>query len=442
MQIEQIYVVYTAINPETAPFYHKDLYYERSDGSVLYMRGAPGRNGNLSTSAQIFHPLSAELETVRSWELGREVITSGTDLSRTAQLLLLELRRINDAGITYVNDDTNSNWAADKALLAAGLSLPSDDNLGEFWSPGSIELGQTDRMSNDYVGGTSHLNVGNSVTGEECFPSGTSVSMWPVDAVLGSDTIGTHDEKAVLSGIWQKPIEEILPGDLVVSFDAEGNLVPGRVDKLFRNTTQEFVRLSFDKPEARGGVTAEGREQEARKGAALTGKRDSHGDLVATPGHRFLTETGDFLEIGHMLRLGGGRVKLVDKARNKSKATLSVAHMFFITLLGFNTLNVAHAQVTNADVTSKRYNISCSTTMERPKIYTNINTPEEYKETTDQGKNLEFSVKSLIDKEVQFLSGSLIGFSSSRVITYNDNKDLFVLAAEWNCTLHTSKPPI
>ena len=109
MQIEQIYVVYTAINPETAPFYHKDLYYERSDGSVLYMRGAPGRNGNLSTSAQIFHPLSAELETVRSWELGREVITSGTDLSRTAQLLLLELRRINDAGITYVNDDTNSN---------------------------------------------------------------------------------------------------------------------------------------------------------------------------------------------------------------------------------------------------------------------------------------------------------------------------------------------
>jgi len=40
MQIEHIYVVYTAISPEWMPARHKDVYYERSDGSVVYMSGA------------------------------------------------------------------------------------------------------------------------------------------------------------------------------------------------------------------------------------------------------------------------------------------------------------------------------------------------------------------------------------------------------------------
>ena len=34
---------------------------------------------------------------------------------------------------------------------------------------------------------------------------------------------------------------------------------------------------------------------------------------ITTPGHRFLTETGDYMEIGHMLRLGGGNVRLVEQ---------------------------------------------------------------------------------------------------------------------------------
>ena len=121
----------------------------------------------------------------------------------------------------------------------------------------------------------------------ECFPSSTLISMWPVGAGLGSDTDANagYDERHLLAGVWQKPIEEIVPGDVVVSFDEDGNLVPGCVERLFRNVTQEFVRLSFD---------------------------NSYDDLIATPGHRFLTETGDFMEIGHMLRLGGGNVRLVD----------------------------------------------------------------------------------------------------------------------------------
>ncbi len=88
-------------------------------------------------------------------------------------------------------------------------------------------------------------------------------------------------------------IENILIGSVVLADDTTGTPVPGRATKLFRNTTSEFIRLSFDDRE----------------------------DLVATPGHRFLTETGDYLEIGHMLRLGGGTARVVGSSGAMSTDT-------------------------------------------------------------------------------------------------------------------------
>ncbi len=98
---------------------------------------------------------------------------------------------------------------------------------------------------------------------ERCFAPGTLIKLWD-----GA----------------QKPVELLTPADEVVTYNNIGTPVPGRVTKLFRNTTSEFIRLSFDDRE----------------------------DLVATPGHRFLTETGDYMEIGHMLRLGGGTARVMD----------------------------------------------------------------------------------------------------------------------------------
>lgn len=95
-----------------------------------------------------------------------------------------------------------------------------------------------------------------------CFPSGTAILM-----ADGSE----------------KPIEAMLPGDLVLAQDADGDLVPAAVKRLFRNETQEFVRLDF----------IDGRV------------------LHATPGHRFLTTTGSYEEIGRLMRLSGGRVQLI-----------------------------------------------------------------------------------------------------------------------------------
>lgn len=96
-----------------------------------------------------------------------------------------------------------------------------------------------------------------------CFPAGTLITL----------ADGTT-----------KPIEDIRHGDIVLSHDKTGNLTPQIVDKLFTNTTDAFIRLSFT-------------------------DRD---DLIATPGHHFLTETGDYMEIGHLARLGGGSVRIVD----------------------------------------------------------------------------------------------------------------------------------
>ena len=122
---------------------------------------------------------------------------------------------------------------------------------------------------------------------DQCFPLGTFVSLFD-----GSE----------------KPIEEITKADVILAHDAQGNPVPGFVDKLFTNTTQEFITLDFS---------------------------DGRDALTTTPGHRFLTETGDYLEIGHMLRLGGGTARLVDVDGSIVEATGEVitysaetAHLF------------------------------------------------------------------------------------------------------------------
>ena len=56
---------------------------------------------------------------------------------------------------------------------------------------------------------------------KECFASDTLISMWPLgsDFEQNADAGGGYCERQVLEGVWQKPIEQIVPGDVVVSFD-------------------------------------------------------------------------------------------------------------------------------------------------------------------------------------------------------------------------------
>lgn len=107
----------------------------------------------------------------------------------------------------------------------------------------------------------------------KCFASGTLITMWD----------GT-----------QKPIECVTVTDKILAFDEAGNKQPGIVTRLFKNTTQEWLKLDFE---------------------------DNRAPITVTPGHRFMTETGDYLEIEHIVRLGNGQVRLVDKFGDVITAT-------------------------------------------------------------------------------------------------------------------------
>ncbi|MEO9826795.1 MAG: hypothetical protein ABJF50_20530 [Paracoccaceae bacterium] len=80
-------------------------------------------------------------------------------------------------------------------------------------------------------------------TGNECFGAGTPVDMWPLDKSLKPGPNGVYDQELVRAKIWQKPIEDVSIGDLVVSFDNAGNLVPGHVPRTFQNEVK--ILLNF-----------------------------------------------------------------------------------------------------------------------------------------------------------------------------------------------------
>lgn len=88
-----------------------------------------------------------------------------------------------------------------------------------------------------------------------------------------------------------REIRDVRAGDLAAAFDPQraagrGELDGREVVRLYRNVTQEFIKLDF----------ADGRTS-----------------IHVTPGHAVLDETGSFTKIGDLMRLGGGVVRLIDE---------------------------------------------------------------------------------------------------------------------------------
>jgi hypothetical protein len=103
----------------------------------------------------------------------------------------------------------------------------------------------------------------------ECFPASSPITISPTET---------------------RPISDIRVGDTVLAFDPAANfgrgaLVPRKVVRLYRNTTDEWVKLTW----------AEGGEQK---------------ELIATPGHHFLDRFGNFPTIEEMLQNGRATVVL------------------------------------------------------------------------------------------------------------------------------------
>ena len=319
-----IIVLYRPAGPSVLGTQHKDILLKMDDGSYLRAYNVPdsqetGNWGGHKTIVDRIPPELAELYESTYFAHPMEIVTTGDESSLYSLMIsVIEgLQQISNSDVGYAPLDTNSNWAADKALYQAALPLPQEDDFFENYSPGSIEYSQIpERIADDYgpregeVDGVFDgvISTPSEQEGEQCFLAGTPITMWPVDQNLKPGPDGVYDKEQVRAGLWTKPIEQVSPKDLVLAHDKNGNMVPGYVDKLFGNTTQEFVRLNFS---------------------------DDREDLITTPGHRFLTETSEYMEIGHMLRLGGGTARLVDVDGSIIEATGEViaysaetAHLF------------------------------------------------------------------------------------------------------------------
>ena len=76
-----------------------------------------------------------------------------------------------------------------------------------------------------------------------CFLRGTEIDMWPRDPSFKQPHDGRYDEIRVLANVWTKPIEKIQAGDVVVSYDANGNLQPGTVTPHIHEQRHAYPRL-------------------------------------------------------------------------------------------------------------------------------------------------------------------------------------------------------
>ncbi|OOY18670.1 hypothetical protein BMI86_19990 [Thioclava sp. DLFJ5-1] len=110
-----------------------------------------------------------------------------------------------------------------------------------------------------------------------------------------------------------RPISDIRVGDTVLAYDpaaglGQEDLVPRKVVRLYRNTTEEWVKLTW----------SEGGQQK---------------ELIATPGHHFLDRFGNFTTIEEMLENGKATVVLASGELTEVTAELIVysaetAHLF------------------------------------------------------------------------------------------------------------------
>jgi hypothetical protein len=124
-------------------------------------------------------------------------------------------------------------------------------------------------MGDFFFGGPGQNTLELLASPHQCFPASTPVAISPTET---------------------RPISDISVGDTVLAFDpaaylGQGALVPRKVVRLYRNTTEEWVKLTWSE----GGEVKE---------------------LVATPGHLFLDQFGKFPTIAEMLQNGRATVVL------------------------------------------------------------------------------------------------------------------------------------
>ncbi|MCB9994108.1 MAG: hypothetical protein H6873_10690 [Hyphomicrobiaceae bacterium] len=133
----------------------------------------------------------------------------------------LELSRtVNSKGLEYIYSTQNSNSFANTFLTTLGIDIPrsefEDKLLGTEKAGGVTGFGNILLTDSEL----SELQGSLGIQKPHCFIAGTDISMWD-----GS----------------KKPIEEIKPGDVVLSHDKNGKPVPGRVKRTFENEATHIL---------------------------------------------------------------------------------------------------------------------------------------------------------------------------------------------------------
>ena len=168
-------------------------------------------------------------------------------------------------------------------------------------------LNPFERFSIDNQGNVEKLGTYIPETGEfvppdgHCFLAGTAISMWKAP---------------------DKPIEDIRVGDWVTSYDKDGNLVPGRVKRLFRKTVRHILDVHGMKVTP-GHVTLCGEGQFKGRHVPIIDILRSDGALVHKDGSLIRANTGclvdsiddRFVWVVTGTIDGNGYVKVVEKGK-------------------------------------------------------------------------------------------------------------------------------
>ncbi|WP_438437536.1 calcium-binding protein [Kluyvera sichuanensis] len=125
-------------------YYHKYIVYVNSKGERFVARGGPKHDnedgyGNLITSSEVYDENHDDYDEKRTNHY--ETIIEGDDLSDFWNSIKAAMEELNDSKL-YKPLDYNSNSAVDLSLCAAGLNLPQDDGLWDYWAPASLDDGE------------------------------------------------------------------------------------------------------------------------------------------------------------------------------------------------------------------------------------------------------------------------------------------------------------
>jgi hypothetical protein len=138
----------------------------------------------------------------------------------------------------YTNYLRGEIEAADYALFLATELVEQNLTSEEMW--GIFGQGRTTSLAEAL---RETVFNENEIKPPLCFGPEVPIDMWPLDPDLKPGPDGLYDQNAVRAKVWKKPIELIRVGDLVVSFDDDGNLVPGPVTRTFQNDAK--ILLNF-----------------------------------------------------------------------------------------------------------------------------------------------------------------------------------------------------